>query len=182
MAELAAQHSSRQRFGALLLSIVFTLLGILVSLALLPALLFAIAIDGWAGASLDPIFVVRFVVFGIVVGVIAFLLGRHKGFLVAPAVFVSGMLALPFVDVTAVKPAVRAVHEIAPGMTEGEVRAIFDEHFPEHGRFRRPDIGSLYRGRLSFVLDPTDGALNAALVTVEFDNAGRCVSASFGPD
>ena len=84
-------------------------------------------------------------------------------------------------DLTAVKPAVRAVHEIRPGMSEAEVRVVIHRHFPEPGRFRRPEIGALYRGQLSFVLDPSDGALNAALVTVEFAG-GKCVRAGFSPD
>jgi len=53
------------------------------------------------------------------------------------------ILALPFIDLSPVKPAVRAVHEIRPGMTESQVRAVLDRHFPEHGRFKRPAIGPL---------------------------------------
>jgi len=163
------------------LALVRVLAAILVTLALVPALLFAVAVDGWSGESLDPAFTGRFVAFGLIVGLSAVLLGERKGFLIAPAVFTACMLALPFVDLTAVKPAVRAVHAIRPGMSEAEVRAVLDRHFPESGRFRRPQIGAVHRGRLAFVLDPSDAGLNAALVEVEFSD-GQCVRAGFSPD
>lgn len=178
---LDTRHPPWGILGALA-SLVLTLGAIVISLSLLPALLVALAIDGWVGASVDePEFLVRFVIFGLLVGVAAFLIGRHKGFLVAPAIFVVCMLALPFIDVSAVKPAVRAVNEIQPGMTESDVRAVLDRHFPEQGRFPRPHIGKLYHDRLSFALDPTDGDLNSAVVYVDFSD-GRCVRAGFSPD
>lgn len=91
------------------------------------------------------------------------------------------MLVLPFVDLTPVKPAVRAVRAIRPGMNEAEVRAVLDRHFPASGRFARPEFGAVHGDRLAFVLDPSDGDLDAALVTVEF-SGGRCVRARFSPD
>jgi hypothetical protein len=98
-----------------------------------------------------------------------------------PVDYVLFILSLPFLELSPVKPAVRAVHEIRPGMSEAQVRTILDRHFPEHGHFKRPTIGALHENDLSFVLDPNDGRYNAAIVQIKFSE-GRCVSAEFLPD
>jgi hypothetical protein len=127
------------------------------------------------------LFELRFILIGVALGAGAFLLGRHKVFLLAPTAYVLFRLVLPLIDLSPVKPAVRAVHESRAGMSEAEVRAILDRHFPAHGRFRRPKMGDLQNGVLAFVLDPNDGDLNAALVEIKFSD-GQCVAARFLPD
>ena len=156
-------------------------LAFLASCTLLPAAWFAVGLDNWAGASRSFVFEACFIALGILVSVLVMLLGRRKAWLVVPCAYIVFVLALPFIDLSPVKPAVRAVREIQPGMTESQVRAVLDRHFPEHGRFKRPEIGALHDDVLSFVLDPNDGRYNAAVVRVRF-SAGKCVSADFLPD
>ena len=118
---------------------------------------------------------------GIVMGALVVSLDKHKALLLVPSAYILFILSLPFIDLSPVKPAVRAVHEIRPGMTEAQVRAVLDDHFPEHGRFKRPAIGALHDDILGFVLDPNDGRYNAAVVQIRF-SGGRCVSAKFLAD
>ena len=153
----------------------------LVSCTLLPAAWFAVYTDDWAGASLNLNFEACFILLGIVVGMVVMLLGRHKALLFVPSAYILFMLALPFVDQNPVKPAVRAVHEIRPGMSESQVRAIIDRHFPEDGRFKRPKIGALHDGVLSFGLGQIDERYNTSGVRVSF-SSGKCVNAKFDQD
>jgi hypothetical protein len=141
----------------------------------------AIGLDDWLGASRNGLFESAFVLLGIIFGTLALTVGRHKGFLVVPSIYVLFILALPFLELSPVKPAVRAVHEIQPGMSEAQVRAILDRHFPEQGHFKRPAIGSLTNDAISFVLDRSDGRYNAAIVSIKFSK-GKCVSAEFLAD
>ncbi len=154
---------------------------VLISCFLVLAAYLAVGLDNWVGSSQNVAFEAFFVSIGIVVGGLAFIVGQHKAFLVAPSAFVLFMLALPVIDLGPVKPALRAVHEIHPGMSESEVRGVLERHFPEHGRIKRPEFGAVRQGVLSFVLDPTDGRYNAAVVQVKFA-AGKCVTAEFLPD
>ena len=141
----------------------------------------AIALDAWTGTSRNILFELAFVLIGILFGAFAFSIGKHKAFLVMPAIYILLILALPFLELSLVKPAVHAVHEIQPGMSETQVRAVIDRHFPEQGRFRRPAIGALNNDVISFVLDPNDGRYDAAIVEIKF-SAGKCVSAEFLAD
>jgi len=151
------------------------------SCALLVFALLAVGMDDWTGANRSVLFEIAFVALGIVFGTFAFTAGGHKAFLLVPSLYVLFMLALPFLELSPVKPAVRAVREIRPGMSEAQVRSVIDRHFPEGGRFKRPAIGALHEDVLSFALDPNDGRYNAAIVQIKF-SAGRCVSAEFLPD
>jgi len=151
------------------------------SCALLLLAVLAVGIDDWAGESRNVIFEVVFVLLGIVFGVSAFAFGEHKAFLALPSIYILFILALPFLELSPVKPALRAGEEIRPGMSETQVRAVLDRHFPEHGHFKRPTIGVLENDLLFFVLDPNDGRYNAAVAIIRF-SAGKCVSAEFHPD
>jgi hypothetical protein len=148
---------------------------------LLPGAWFAVALDDWVGLSRTVVFEICFVALGIVAGALAIAIGRCKWLLLAPCVFIAFILVLPFIELSPVKAALRAVSDIQPGMTESEVRAVLDRHFPEHGRFHRPDIGPVRDDVLGFILDPKDGRYNAAIVRVKF-SGGKCVSAEFLPD
>src|SRR6266496_1957447 len=138
----------------------------IVTCALLPAAYVAIGLDDWIGASRNVLFELGFVFLGVVFGAYAFTSGGHKASLLVPSLNIAFILALPFLELSPVKPAVRAVDEIRPGMTEFQVRTVIDRHFPEHGRFKRPEIGPLRESVLGFVLDPHDGRYNAAIVQV----------------
>ncbi len=151
------------------------------SCALLLIAYLAIGIDDWIGASRSVLFEIAFVVLGIIFGAFAFTVGEHKTFLLLPSVYILFILALPFLELSPVKPAVRAVHEVRPGMSEAEVRSIIDRHFPQQGHFKPPTIGALHQDVLSFVLDRNDGRYDAAIVLIKF-SAGKCVSAEFLPD
>src|SRR5437588_3540302 len=98
----------------------------------------AIGIDDWLGASRSVLFELAFVLLGMIFGAFAFAIGKHKAFLLAPSFYVLFILALPFLELSPVKPAVRAVHEIRRGMSEAQVRAVLDRHFPEQDHFKRP--------------------------------------------
>jgi len=153
----------------------------LISCTLLPAAWFAVGLDDWTGASRSLVFEAVFILLGLAVGTVVMRLDRYKPLLFVPAAYALFILVLPFVELSPVKPAVCAVQEIQPGMSESQVRAILDRNFPEHGRFKRPEIGAVHEGVLSFVLDPNDGRYNAAVVRVRF-SAGKCASAEFLPD
>jgi hypothetical protein len=148
---------------------------------LIPLALIAIGLDDWLGVSRKFWFESGFICVGAIFGVSAVILGEHKGYLVLPGLYLLFVFALPFLEMSPVKPAVRIVEEIRPGMTEAEIRAIVDRHFPEHGRFKRPDIGPLRGDALGFILDPSDGRYNAAIVQIKF-SSGKCVSSEFLPD
>jgi hypothetical protein len=147
----------------------------------LPTAYIAVGLDDWLGASRNLLVELGFVFLGVVFGLYAFSAGRHKAFLIAPSLYLLLILALPFLELSPVKPAVRAVDEIRPGMTESQVRAVIDRHFPERGRFKRPEIGALDNGVLAFVLDKHDGRYDAAAVVITFFG-GKCVTAKFDPD
>lgn len=140
-----------------------------------------VGLDEWIGVSANVLFELVFIPFGIASGAMAFRIGRCKIFLLAPCTFVLFVLVLPFIELSPVKPAVRAVHEIRAGMSESEVRAILERHFPEHGRFKRPQMGDPGHDVLCFALDPDDGRYNAAVVRITFAE-GKCVTAQFHPD
>ncbi len=156
-------------------------IAIAISCALMPLAVVAIGMDDWLGASRNPWFEVGFITVAAIFGIYALVTGEHKGYLLVPTLFVLLILALPFLELSPVKPAVRAIQEIRAGMTEVEVRAIIDRYFPEHGRFKRPEIGPVRDNVLSFVLDPSDGRYNAAVVQIKF-SAGKCTAAEFLPD
>src|SRR5436190_14423112 len=152
------------------------LFALIFTLGLLFLAYLAIGFDIWTGASRNIFFELLFVFAGLVFGASALTVGRHRAFLVVPLAYLLLLGALPFLELSPVKPAVRAVSEIRPGMDETQVRSILDRHFPEKGRFKRPAIGALYDDHLGFALDPNDGRYNAAIVVVNF-SSGKCVSA-----
>jgi hypothetical protein len=141
----------------------------------------AIGLDMWAGVSRYFLFELTFGLYGVIFAALVYSKGLHKAFLVAALTYVLFILVLPFLELSPVKPAVRAVHEIQGGMSEAQVRAILDRNFPERSHFKRPGIGTLTNNALSFVLDPNDGRYNAAIVSIKFSE-GKCVSAEFLAD
>jgi hypothetical protein len=157
------------------------LIAFLISCTLLPTAWLAVVIDQWTGASRSLAFEGFFISLGFLMGTVVMQYERHKAMLLVPVAYVLFILVLPFVDISPVKPAVRAVGEITPGMTEHQVRAVLDHHFPGDGRFKRPEIGALSENVLMFALDPDDGRYNAAIVQIKF-SAGKCLSAEFLPD
>src|SRR4051812_46285865 len=100
------------------------------SCAVLPIAYVAIGLDDWVGASCDVFFELAFVSLGMIFGAYAYTMGTHKSFLLLPAVYTLFILSLPFLELSPVKPAVRSVHEIRRGMSEAQVRAVLDRHFP----------------------------------------------------
>ncbi len=140
-----------------------------------------VGIDSWAAESLNLKFEIFFIAIGVAVGIVSFQLKRHWTVLLLPFSFVLFMIILPFIDLTAVKPAIRALHRISPGMTETQVRAEFNQEFPLRGRFKHPDMRKLQDGVLSFVVDPTDSCCDAAIIRIKFSD-GKCVSTEFLPD
>lgn len=157
------------------------LLAIVGSCALLFFAYAAVGLDMWAGTGRSILFELMFALYGVLFGASVYSRGLHKGFLVAASIYLLLIVALPFLELSPVKPAVRAVHEIRPGMSEAQVRAILDRHFPMQGHFKRPAIGPLNKDVISFVLDPSDGRYDAAIVSIKF-SAEKCVSAEFLAD
>lgn len=157
-------------------------LAILVSACILiPAALFALAIDSWAGLSLNLLFQTVFIAFSVLIAVTAVSLSRRKVTLLLPSAYILLMLVLPFINLSPVKPAVRAVNQIQPGMTQAEARAVVEQHFPTGGRFKPPTLVTEEADRLAYVIDPDDGAYNAAFLVVRFSD-GKSVSAEFQGD
>ena len=81
----------------------------------------AVGLDDWIGASCNVSFEIFFVSSGIIVAVLAFTHGGRKRSPFAPSLHVLFLLALPFIELGPVKPAIRAVRDIHPGMSESEV-------------------------------------------------------------
>jgi hypothetical protein len=108
------------------------------------------------------------------------LLGRYKALLLVPGAYILFILALPFTERTPVKPALRAVDDIQPGMTKQQVRTVIDRNFPDNGQFKRPVVAE-YEDVWMFTLDLDDDAYNAALIQVKFSD-GKVLSAEFLPD
>lgn len=154
--------------------------GIAATACLALAAWFLLALDGWAGASLYPGFELAFLAFGVLLGLVS-RLGRSRLGLAAAALFVAGVAALPFVDQSPVKPAVRVARRIRPGMSEAEVRAVFDRAYRDHPTDRRPALSRGPDGNFAFCPDSTDPRTNAAFVLIHFDR-GRCTGAEFLPD
>jgi len=140
-----------------------------------------VVLDDWAGASCNWAFELAYVLIGVIFGAFAYTEGKHWAFLVVPSIYLLFVIALPFLDLSPVKPAVRSVREIQPGMSEPQVRAILDRHFPEHGRFKRPEFGAVTNNSIGCVLDRNDGRYDAAVVAIKFFG-GKCVSAEFSAD
>jgi len=156
-------------------------LAIAVALCAVPVAFYTYVFDCWGGASSDAGFDAIVMVLVVLLSVSAFLLSRKRAYLLLPIVLAIELVSLNVIDFSPVKPALRAVKAIQPGMSESQVRSILDRAFPAQGRFRRPEMGPLRRGVLDFVLDPHDGRYNAAVVEVTFHD-GKVVMARFLPD
>jgi len=134
----------------------------------------------WLGLSPLAIAILLFV--GVVTAVASFALTRRVAWVVPSTIFLGTLLLLSVVDVSPVQPATRAVRRVRPGMLERDVRAILHDEFPASGRFHPPGLDRpVAEGLLSFVLDPNDGAYDAAFIQVRFVD-GRTVSSRFLPD
>jgi hypothetical protein len=151
------------------------------TIVLVLAVWFVIEVDIWVGASLNLIFQFLFISLGIGVAWASFVVQRHWATLVAPSLYVLFILLLPFISFSAVKPALRGLEKINPGMTESQVRAVFNQHFPENGRFKRPEFRQIPENQLCFVVDPTDGCCDTATIHIKFAN-GKSVSGEFRAD
>jgi len=139
----------------------------------------AVRIDQWGGPSLA--FALLFLGMMLILGAACFGSTRSKLSALIPASSLGVLLFVGLVDLSPVRPALRAVKEIRPGMTEIEVRAVVARHFPPTGRFRQPSTGPTSDGVMYYVLDPSGGRYNASLIHVRFRN-GKCESAEFQPD
>jgi hypothetical protein len=134
----------------------------------------------WVGLS--PLATAILLLVGVITGVASFALTQRFAWVIPSAIFLGMLLLVSVVDFSPVQPATRAVRRVRPGMLEAEVRAIFRDEFPAGGRFHPPSLDRpVADGLLSFVLNPNDGAYDAAVIQVQFAD-GRAVSASFLPD
>jgi hypothetical protein len=147
----------------------------------LPVAFYVVVLDQWAGLSRYPAFDLVVLALASFIALSAYLVSRRRVYWLIPAsiALLLGFVAL--VDLSPVKPALRAVALIKPGMSEAEVRSVLEQHFPEHGRFKRPNMGPLRGNMPSFVLDPNDGRYNSAVVEISFRN-GLSHTAGFLPD
>src|SRR5262245_13680567 len=137
------------------------------------------AID-WVGLS--PLATATLLSVGVVTAVASFGLTQRLAWVVPSAILLGMLLFVTVVDLSPVQPATRAVRRVRPGMSEAEVRAILRDEFPASGRFHPPGLERpLADDFLSFVLDPSDGAYDAAFIQVQFAD-GRATSARFLPD
>ncbi|MGF1459861.1 MAG: hypothetical protein ACFBSG_12645 [Leptolyngbyaceae cyanobacterium] len=148
---------------------------------LIPAALFALALDSWAGLSLNLLFQTSFITLGVLIAMMAASLSQRRVTLLLPSAYILFMLVLPFINTSPAKPAVRAVNQIRPGMTQVEARAVIAQNFLQGGRFKPPTLTTEETDRLAYVIDPDDGAYNAAFLVVRFSD-GKSVSAEFQPD
>jgi hypothetical protein len=167
--------------GALVLLRHALALGLLAFLGFAAWIMFGI--DQWVGASWSPVFVIVCTAFGAAVLSIARLLGRSRWYTAAFIPFAAFMAVLVFADLSRIKPLLRALDEITPGMTSEEAKAIIDAHFPLDGRFPRPVIYAEDEHAIGYCVDPTHGGYNAALATIRLDGVeGLVVGTEFMPD
>ena len=128
---------------------------------------FVLGLDMWCGFSLDSRpFYFLFGLMELGIGLLVSRCFENRARWLPLALCLVAFGTLPFIDTSPVKPAMRAVHGIGPGMSESEVLAILDRFFPKGGRFRRPDFGTVENDLLAFSLDPSDGCYNAAIVSI----------------
>jgi hypothetical protein len=142
-----------------------------------------LGIDHWVGASASPVFVIVCAGLGAAVISLAWALGRSRWYL-APAVpFAIFMAVLVLADLSRIKPLLRALDDITPGMTRQQAKAIIDAQFPVDGRFPAPVIYAEDDEAIRYRVDPSHGAYNASLVVIRFDGEDDTVSSTeFMPD
>jgi len=134
----------------------------------------------WLGMSLLATTILLLV--GVVTAAASCALTRRSAWVIPSAIFLGALFLVTFVDFSPVQPATRAVRRVKPGMLEAEVRAILRDEFPASGRFHPPGLERpVANDLLSFVLNPNDGAYDAAVIQVQFADS-RAVSARFLPD
>ncbi len=154
---------------------------VLLGLALVVAF-YAVVLDQWEGAA--QLLGFDAIVVGIMaaLGLCWFLVTRSRMAALVPAAGVGLMFFLRLIDVSPVKPALRAVNEIHPGMSEADVRAVLDLQFPAGSKFRRALlVGPMGPAGFSVVLDPRDSRYDAAVLQVDFKGE-RCTGARFLAD
>jgi hypothetical protein len=153
--------------------------GLVVALAGL-ILRFIVVADQWSGPSVP--FLGWAVAMVSLLGGLCYVLTWSKLAMAFPASALTLVAVTYLVDLSPVKPALRAVSHIRVGMTEGQVRSILESSFPSDGRFKRPYFGRVENGVLGFALDPGDYRYNSAFVEVRFDSKKKCTSAEFLAD
>jgi hypothetical protein len=137
------------------------------------------AID-WMGLS--PIATAVLLSLGVLTALASFVLTQRLAWVIPSATLLAMLLLVGVVDFSPVQPATRAVRRVRPGMLETEVRAVLRDEFPASGRFHPPGLERpIADDLLSFVLDPSDGAYDAAFIQVQFAD-GRAMSVRFLPD
>jgi len=152
--------------------------GVLALIAIV-ILRFAVEADQWAGPAV--LFIVLVITAVTLLGGLCYLLTRSKFALLFPASALMVVSGTFLIDLSPVKPALRAVSQIRPGMTEGQVRSILQQAFPVDGKFKRPDFGRIQNGYLGLALDPSDPRYNSAWVVIRFAGK-RSISAEFLAD
>src|SRR5262245_38691882 len=157
-----------------------TFAAIFISSLLIPTLWLAHSLDDWVGASLSFSFEAIFIAICAFLGVAAFSIRKHWVFLLLALCSIGFVLMLQLLDLTPVKPTVRALAEIKPGMTMSQVVEILNRAYPKYGRFRRPEYG-FHDNVLSYVVDKSDSRYDSAIVQIRFTQ-GKCVGSEFLPD
>lgn len=110
----------------------------------------------------------------------AYVASRSRLFVIPFVLMALVLCSLTFITLSPIKPYLKALHDIQPGLRPAQVQAIIDAHFPRGGRFRQP-VGWSDANNMYYSLDPTDGRYNAAILRVELVN-GRVVRAVYDPD
>lgn len=142
---------------------------------------FVAALDAHAAVSLQGTWLAAALAFGVAATAVAWVLsGTSRAWLLF-GVYAAGLAALPFVSLSPVKP-FRSFHAaVRPGMTEAEVRAALDAHFPVDGMYRRPEVTRSTEGLL-VALDRSDGRYDAEVVWVHLRDEGRVAGAEYHAD
>jgi hypothetical protein len=142
-----------------------------------------VEVEMWWPISSFPLFLPIMLVIAVVLMAPAWAFGRSKLYLIPPLLFALLVTVLALIDLTPVKPALRALDEIKPGMSRDQALAILESHFPANGRFNHPVVTNRNEDYICFSLDPTDGRYNAALLYIHFEEDSDIVSETeFWPD
>jgi hypothetical protein len=100
------------------------------------------------------------------------LLVKNWQCLVPLGVYVIFVLILPFIALSPVKPFRSFFESVCVGMTQEEVLLQLNAHFPEGGRYAKPEWRPFVHDSLLFVLNPNDGRYDSEIVTVVFHEGG----------
>jgi len=97
------------------------------------------------------------------------------------AVFFFCLVVLRGYQASPVKPFRQFYLDLQPGLTQPEIGARLQSHFPQGGKYKQPSTALVGDNLMVVILDPNDGRYDAEVVHIVFRD-GRLKSAAYYPD